>query len=133
MKQRLPVGGGYSTTLTASGMTGHGHSFGDPNNRFIGTVNPWSTSILLQMVRSNSSRMTDCAMWDASSGCPLTTGTGRGPQPSSAGGNSAAQPSAKVGTISTEKADAWSLKTTMATSGLVSAIHSLDCSKPEKT
>ena len=36
----------------------------------------------------------------------LTTGTGRGPQPSSAGGNSAAQPSAKVGIISTENADA---------------------------
>ena len=36
-------------------------------------------------------------------------GTGRGPQPSSAGGNSAAQPSAKVGTISTENAEAWSL------------------------
>ena len=48
-------------------------------------------------------------MWAASAGWPLTTGTGRGPQPSSAGGNSAAQPSAKVGIISTEKAEAWSL------------------------
>ena len=90
-------------------MTGHGHSFGEPNSRFIGTVSPWSTSILLQMVRSNSSRMTDCAMCEASSGWPFTTGTGRGPQPSSAGGNSAAQPSAKVGTSSTENAEAWSL------------------------
>src|ERR1700761_7587122 len=85
------------------------------------------------MVRSNSSRMTDCAICEASSGCPFTTGTGRGPQPSSAGGNSAAQPSAKVGTISTENAEAWSLKTTIATSGLVFAIHSLDLSKPENT
>src|ERR1700704_4134579 len=114
-------------------MTGHGHSFGDPNRRLSGTVRPWSTSILLQIVRSNSSRMTDCAMWEASSGCPFTTGTGRGPQPSSAGGNSAAQPSAKVGTISTEKAEAWSLYTTMATSGLAFAIHSFDFSNPEKT
>src|SRR5262247_2816619 len=114
-------------------MTGHGHSLGEPNRRFIGTVSPWSTSILLQMVRSNSSRMTDCAICEASSGCPITVGTGRGPQPSSAGGNSAAQPSAKVGTISTENADAWSLYTMIATSGLVSAIHSFDFSKPEKT
>jgi hypothetical protein len=53
--------------------------------------------------------MTDWAMWEASSGCPLTTGTGRGPHPSSAGGNSAAQPSAKVGISSTENAEAWSL------------------------
>src|SRR5262249_48675777 len=61
-------------------------------------------------------------------------GGGRGgPQPSSAGGNSAAQPSAKVGIISTEKAEAWSLYTTMATSGFVLAIHSLDFSNPEKT
>jgi hypothetical protein len=48
-------------------------------------------------------------MCEASSGWPFTTGTGRGPQPSSAGGNSAAQPSAKVGIISTENAEAWSL------------------------
>src|SRR6202166_3420278 len=85
------------------------------------------------MVRSNSSRMTDCAIWEASCGWPLTTGTGRGPQPSSAGGNSAAQPSAKVGTISTENAEAWSLKTTIATSGLAFSIHSLERSKPENT
>src|SRR5271165_3940256 len=85
------------------------------------------------MVRSNSSRMQDCAICEASAGWPLATGTGRGPQPSSAGGNSAAQPSAKVGIISTEKAEAWSLYTTMATSGLAFAIHSLDFSNPEKT
>src|SRR5437764_4856189 len=35
--------------------------------------------------------------------------------------------------ISTEKAEAWSLKTTIATSGFVVAIHSFDFSKPEKT
>jgi hypothetical protein len=29
MKQRWPVGGGYNTTLTASGMTGQGHSVVD--------------------------------------------------------------------------------------------------------
>src|SRR6266700_2613451 len=81
------------------------------------------------MVRSNSSRMTDWAICAASWGWPSTTGTGRGPQPSSAGGNSAAQPSAKVGTISTENAEAWSLKTTMATSGFNFAIHSFDRSK----
>ena len=109
MKQRLPVGGGYITTLTASGITGHGHCFGEPNIRLSGTVSPWSTSILLQSVRSNSSRMTDCAIWAASSGWPCTTGTGRGPQPSSAIGNSVAVPSAKVGIISTENAEAWSL------------------------
>src|SRR5262249_20906650 len=114
-------------------MTGHGHSVGEPNRRVIGTVRPWSTSILLTMVRSNSSRMTDWAMCAASSGWPFTTGTGRGPQPSSAGGNSAAQPSAKVGTNSTENAEAWSLYTTIATSGFASAIHSLDFSKPENT
>ena len=71
MKQRCPVGGGYSTTLTASGMTGHGHSSGEPNIRLSGTVRPWSTSILLTMVRSNSSRMTDCAMCEASCGMAL--------------------------------------------------------------
>src|SRR6202051_4509209 len=114
-------------------MTGHGHSLGEPNSRFIGTVSPWSTSILLQIVRSNSSRITDWAIWEASSGWPFTTGTGRGPQPSSAGGNSAAQPSAKVGTNSTEKVEAWSLKTTIATSGLAFSIHSLERSKPENT
>src|SRR5580658_8299732 len=113
MKQRCAVGGGYTTTLTASGMTGHGHSVGEPNIRLSGTVSPWSTSILLTMVRSNSSRITDWEICEASSGWPFTTGTGRGPQPSSAGGNSAAQPSAKVGTISTEDAEAWSLKTTI--------------------
>src|SRR5262249_46322429 len=121
------------TTLTASGITGHGHCAGEPNIRLSGTVRPWSTSILLTIVRSNSSRMTDWAMWDASPGWPLTTGTGRGPQPSSAGGNSAAQPSAKVGIRSTENADAWSLYTAMTTSGLAFAIHSLDFSKPENT
>src|SRR5262249_10361042 len=98
--------GGYITTLTASGMIGHGHFCGDPNSRFIGTVRPWSTSILLTTVRSNSSRMTDCAMCEASVGCPFTTGPGRGPQPSAAGGNSDAQPSAKVGMNSIENADA---------------------------
>ena len=59
-KQRCPVGGGYTTTFTATGITGQGHSAGEPNIRLSGTVSPWSTSILLTMVRSNSSRMTDC-------------------------------------------------------------------------
>ncbi len=40
MKQRCPVGGGYMTTLTARGMTGHGHSLGEPNKRLSGTVRP---------------------------------------------------------------------------------------------
>ena len=87
-------------------MTGQGHACGEPNIRLSGTVSPWSTSILLAMVRSKPSRMTEVAMCEASSGCPFTTGTGRGPQPSSAGGNSAAQPSAKVGINSTENAEA---------------------------
>ena len=46
----------------------------------------------------------DWAMWQASSACPCTTGTGRGPQPSSAGANCSAQPMAKVGTMSRLKA-----------------------------
>jgi hypothetical protein len=58
------------------------------------------------MVRSKPSRIAEVAMCEASSGCPFTTGTGRGPQPSSAGGNSAAQPIAKVGISSTENAEA---------------------------
>src|ERR1700676_3744098 len=77
--------------------------------------------------------MTDWAICAASSGWPLTTGTGRGPQPSSAGGNSAAQPSAKVGTISTENAGESSLETTIATPGLPFSIPSLERSKPENT
>ena len=40
---------------------------------------------------------------------PMTLGTGRGPQPSSAGVNSAAVPIANVGIISRLKAVAWSL------------------------
>src|SRR5262249_50884032 len=104
-----PVGGGYMTTLTASGITGHGHCAGEPNIRLSGTVRPWATCILLTMVRSNSSRMTDWGMWDARAGWPFATGTGGGAQTSSAGGNSAAQPSAKVGISSTENAEAWSL------------------------
>jgi hypothetical protein len=62
-----------------------------------------------------------------------TTGTGRAPQPSSAGAYSSAQPSANVGMISTENAIALSLNTTMATSGLSCAIHCLERSNPENT
>ena len=40
------------------------------------------------MVRSKSSWITDCAICAASFGWPITFGTGRGPQPSSAGVNS---------------------------------------------
>ena len=47
--------------------------------------------------------------WAARSAWPRTTGTGRGPYPSSAGLNSSAQPSANVGTTSGVNADAWSL------------------------
>src|SRR5476649_1482759 len=90
MKQRRPEGAGYCTTLTANGITGHGHACGWPHIRLSGTVRPWSTSILLTMVRSKSSWITDCAMWPASFGWPITLGTGRGPQPSSATANSGA-------------------------------------------
>ena len=48
-------------------------------------------------------------MCQARSAWPSTTGTGRGPQPSSAGAKLSAQPMAKVGIISSEKVDAWSL------------------------
>ena len=72
-------------------------------------MSPWSTSILLTMVMSNSSRIVDWAMCQARSGCPSTTGTGRAPYPSSAGAKDSAQPMAKVGIISSEKFDAWSL------------------------
>ena len=37
---------------------------------------------------------------------PFTVGTGRGPHPSSAGAKESAQPIAKVGIISSEKAEA---------------------------
>ena len=109
MKQRRPEGTGYCTTLTAKGITGQGQACGWPHIRLSGTVRPWSTSILLTMVRSKSCWITDCAMCAASSGWPTTVGTGRGPQPSSAGLNSAAQPIAKVGISSRLKAVAWSL------------------------
>ena len=39
-QQRLPVGGGYWTTLTASGITFTGHAFGWPNSSDSGTVKP---------------------------------------------------------------------------------------------
>ena len=39
-QQRLPEGGGYVTTLTASGMTRHGHASGWPNISDSGTVRP---------------------------------------------------------------------------------------------
>ena len=69
-----PTGTGYCTTLTANGITGHGHACGWPNISDSGTVRPWSTSILLTMVRSKSSWITDCAMCAASSGWPITVG-----------------------------------------------------------
>ena len=103
------MGTGYCTTLTANGITGQGQACGWPNISDSGTVRPWSTSILLTMVRSKSSWITDCAMCEASSGWPITLGTGRGPQPSSAGLNSAAVPIAKVGIMSRLNAVAWSL------------------------
>ena len=113
MKQRRPEGTGYCTTLTANGITGQGQAsfFGSssPHISDSGTVRPWSTSILLTMVRSKSCWITDCAMCEARSGWPMTVGTGRGPQPSSAGWNCAAVPMAKVGIISRLNAVAWSL------------------------
>jgi hypothetical protein len=96
----MPLGTGYCTTLTAKGITLNGHSSGWPHISDSGTVRPWSTSILLTMVRSKSCWITECAMCEASSGAPITLGTGRGPQPSSAGAYSAAVPMAKVGIIS---------------------------------
>ena len=33
MKQRRPDGTGYCTTLTANGITGHGHAFGLPEQQ----------------------------------------------------------------------------------------------------
>ena len=74
MKQRRPDGTGYCTTLTANGITGQGQAAGEPHSRFSGTVRPWSTSILLTMVRSKSSWITDCAMCAASSGWPIDRG-----------------------------------------------------------
>ena len=63
---------------------GNGQAFGCPHISDSGTVRPWSTSILFTMVRSKSCWITDCAMCEARSGAPSTSGTGRGPQPSSA-------------------------------------------------
>ena len=62
------MGGGYWITLTASGITAHGHACGCPNISDSGTVSPWSTCISLTMVMSNSSSTSDCAMCEARSG-----------------------------------------------------------------
>src|SRR5215472_6199329 len=107
-------------------ITGHGQASGWPHMRLSGTVRPWSTPILLTMVRSKSCWMTDWAIWAASSGWPITFGTGRGPHPSSAGVYSAAVPMAKVGIRSRLKAVAWSLKTRKMTSGLLSLNHAFE-------
>ena len=96
-------------TFTAMGTTLTGHASGWPKSSDSGTVRPWSTVISLMMVMSNSSRMSDWARWHAKSESPTTGGMGRGPQPSSAMGKTSAQPIAKVGIISREKAEAWSL------------------------
>ena len=108
-KHRRPDGAGYCTTLTASGMTGHGHASGWPHIIDSGTVSPWSTSMRLTRVRSKSSWITRSAMCPASFGWPSTVGTGRGPQPSSAGAYDGPTPSAKVGMRSRLNAVAWSL------------------------
>src|SRR6218665_1275994 len=79
-KQRRPLGTGDCTTLTAKGMTGQGQARGWPHISDSGTVRPWSTSILLTMVRAKSCCITDCAMCSASSGWPVTGGPGRGPR-----------------------------------------------------
>ncbi len=96
-------------TLTAKGITRTGQALGWPNIKESGTVRPWSTSRRLAMVRSNSSPIRLSVMCQASGWCPSTTGTGRGPHPSSAGAKASAQPMAKVGTTSIEKFEAWSL------------------------
>ncbi len=108
-------------------MTLHGHSSGSPNIIDSGTVQPWSTSISFMMVMSKSSRIRLCAMCQARSGWPITSGTGRGPQPSSAGLKLSAQPIAKVGMMFMSKAEAWSLYTSITTSGMLPGclIHSL--------
>ena len=80
------------------------------------------------MVRSKSCWITDCAMCEASSGWPITEGTGRGPQPSSAGSYRAAVPIAKVGIMSRLNAVAWSLKTRKITSGGFSFSHCFEYS-----
>ena len=67
LKQRSPVGGGYWMTLTAMGTTLTGHASGWPKSSDSGTVSPWSTSIWLMTVMSNSSRISDWAMWQARS------------------------------------------------------------------
>ena len=64
-------------------------------------------------------------------GAPSAIGTGRAPQPSSAGLNSAAHPSAKVGMRSRLKAVAWSLYT-RTMSGVLLDIHSLVALTPGK-
>src|SRR5260370_1188045 len=65
--------------------------------------------------------MSDCARCAARSGWPRTTGTGRGPYPSLAGGNSSAQPSADVDTLSGVNADMWALETRITQAGPFSA------------
>ena len=55
-------------------MTRHGHASGWPNMTDSGTVSPWSTGISLTRVRSNSSRISDSARCQASSGWPCTDG-----------------------------------------------------------
>ena len=97
------------TTLTASGTTLNGHSLGWPQVMDIGTVSPWSTCSWCMMVRSKPSSTSDSTRCQARSGSPFTTGTGRGPQPSSAGLNSSPTPIAKVGMVSGCIAAQWSL------------------------
>ncbi len=77
-----------------------------PNTSDSGTVRPWSTSISIddgEVELVEDHRLGDVRR--RSPAWPLTTGTGRGPQPSSAGWNSSAQPIAKVGIMSSENAD----------------------------
>ena len=74
-KQRRPDGTGYCTTLTANGITGHGQACrAGRTSATAARCRPWSTSILLTMVRSKSSWITDCAMCAASSGWPIDLG-----------------------------------------------------------
>jgi hypothetical protein len=105
--------------LTGNGITLHGHASGSPKIMLSGTVQPWSTSIWFMMVMSKSSRIRLWAMCQARSGWPITSGTGRGPHPSSAGLKLSAQPIANVGMMFMSNADAWSLYTRITTSGML--------------
>ena len=109
LKHRAPVGGGYCTTLTHRGndrkgpggrlAAGHGQRYGEAmvDRHFVGDGH-------VEFIEDQGFRQMPCECR-----MPFTTGTGRGPKPSSAIGKLSATPIRKVGMISREKAHAWSL------------------------